>query len=171
MLDLFCNQGGFSLNAAKGGAREITAVDISETALAQVEKNAALNQIQSIRTEKADVFAFLREKKHSGEKYDLVVLDPPAFTKSADTVKEGYKGYLTTNAAALALLEKGGVMFTCSCSRFMTIPLFLKMVEEASRIAKTEVKLLEVRIQAPDHAAKVGLDDAIYLKTAVLMRV
>ncbi|HCJ01757.1 MAG TPA: rRNA large subunit methyltransferase I [Clostridiales bacterium] len=171
MLDLFCNQGGFSLNAAKGGAREVTAVDVSESALAQVEKNAALNGFSCIRTQKEDVFAYLREQKRAGEKYDLIVLDPPAFTKSADTVKEGYKGYLSVNAAALALLQKGGVMFTCSCSRFMTIPLFLKMVEEASALAKCEVKLLEVRTQAPDHAAKVSLDDALYLKTVVLMRV
>ena len=171
MLDLFCNQGGFALNAAKGGAREITAVDVSETALAQVTKNAALNGIGIIKTEKADVFAFLREKKHAGEKFDLIVLDPPAFTKSVDTVKEGYKGYLSTNASALSLLEEGGVLFTCSCSRFMTIPLFLKMVEEASEIAKVKVKLLEVRTQAPDHASMIGLDDALYLKTVVLMRV
>ena len=171
MLDLFCNQGGFSLNAAKGGAREITAVDVSETALLQVEKNAALNGYTTIRTEKADVFAYLREQKAAKAHYDLIVLDPPAFTKSADTVKEGYKGYLTTNAAALALIEEGGILFTCSCSRFMTIPLFLQMIEEASAIAKVKVKLLEIRTQAPDHAAMVGMDDALYLKTLVLMRV
>ena len=171
VLDLFCNQGGFALNAAKGGAREVTAVDVSEIALSQVEKNAALNGFENVKTVKADVFAFLREKKRSGEKYDLIVLDPPAFTKSADTVKEGYKGYLTTNAEAMALLAEGGVMFTCSCSRFMTIPLFLKMAEEASAIAKVKVKLLEIRTQAPDHAALLDLDDALYLKTLVLMRV
>ena len=170
VLDLFCNQGGFSLNAAKGGAREITAVDVSESALLQVSKNAALNGFTEIRTEKADVFGFLREQKATKAKYDLIVLDPPAFTKSADTVKEGYKGYLTTNAQALALLEEGGVMFTCSCSRFMTIPLFLKMIEEASAIAKVKVKLLEVHTQAPDHAALVGMDDALYLKTVVVMK-
>ena len=170
-LDLFCNQGGFALNAAKGGAKEVTAVDVSETALAQVEKNAALNGFTQIKTEKADVFAYLRESKKKLQRYDLIVLDPPAFTKSSDTVKEGYKGYLTTNAEALSILEKGGVMFTCSCSRFMTIPLFLKMVEEAAAIAKVNVKLLEIRTQAPDHASLIGLDDALYLKTLVLMRV
>ena len=170
-LDLFCNQGGFALNAAKGGAKEVTAVDVSETALAQVEKNAALNGFTQIKTEKADVFAYLRESKKKLQRYDLIVLDPPAFTKSSDTVKEGYKGYLTTNAEALSILEKGGVMFTCSCSRFMTIPLFLKMVEEAAAIAKVNVKLLEIRTQAPDHASLIGLDDALYLKTIVLMRV
>lgn len=169
-LDLFCNQGGFALNAAKGDVREITAVDVSEIALEQVRKNAALNGIENVTTEKADVFAYLREKKHAEEKYGLIVLDPPAFTKSADTVKEGYKGYLTTNAAALSLLEENGVLVTCSCSRFMTIPLFLKMIEEASAIAKVKVKLLEIRTQSPDHAAEIGLDDALYLKTVILMR-
>ena len=171
MLDLFCNQGGFSLNAAKGGAKEVTAVDVSETALAQVTKNAALNGLTQIKTEKADVFAYLRELKKTLRRFDLIVLDPPAFTKSSDTVKEGYKGYLTTNAEALSILEKGGVMFTCSCSRFMTIPLFLKMGEEAAAIAKANVKLLEIKTQAPDHASLMGLDDALYLKTLVLMRV
>ena len=171
VLDLFCNQGGFSLNAAKGGAKEVTAVDVSETALLQVNKNAELNGLKNIQTEKADVFAFLREKKKGEEKFDLIILDPPAFTKSADTVKEGYKGYLTTNAQALSLLAEGGVMFTCSCSRFMTIPLFLKMAEEAAAIAGVKVKLLEIKTQAPDHAALLDLDDALYLKTLVLMRV
>ena len=171
MLDLFCNQGGFSLNAAKGGAKEITAVEVSESSLAQVNKNAALNGFTQIKTEKADVFAYLRELKKTLRRFDLIVLDPPAFTKSSDTVKEGYKGYLTTNVEALSVLEKGGVMFTCSCSRFMTIPLFIKMVEEAAVIAKVNVKLLEIKTQAPDHASLVGLDDALYLKTIVLMRV
>ena len=171
VLDLFCNQGGFSLNAARGGAKEVTAVDVSETALLQVNKNAELNGLKNIQTEKADVFAFLREKKKGEEKFDLIILDPPAFTKSADTVKEGYKGYLTTNAQALSLLAEGGVMFTCSCSRFMTIPLFLKMAEEAAAIAGVKVKLLEIKTQAPDHAALLDLDDALYLKTLVLMRV
>lgn len=169
-LDLFTNQGGFALNAHKGGASEVTAVDISESALAQVAKNATLNGIKDLRTVKADVFSFLREQKHAGEKYDLIILDPPAFTKSADTVKEGYKGYLTANAAAISLLSEGGVLFTCSCSRFMTIPLFLKMAEEAAAIAKAEMKLLEIRTQAPDHASMIGLDDALYLKTLVLMK-
>ena len=171
MLDLFCNQGGFALNAAKGGARDITAVDVSEVALAQVRKNADLNGVTNLLTEKADVFAFLRERKHADARYDLIVLDPPAFTKSSDTVKEGYRGYLSTNVQALALLAEGGVMFTCSCSRFMTIPLFLKMVEEAAAIAKVKVKLLEIRTQSPDHASLIGLDDALYLKTLVLMRI
>ena len=171
VLDLFCNQGGFSLNAARGGAKEVTAVDVSETALLQVNKNAELNGLKNIQPEKADVFAFLREKKKGEEKFDLIILDPPAFTKSADTVKEGYKGYLTTNAQALSLLAEGGVMFTCSCSRFMTIPLFLKMAEEAAAIAGVKVKLLEIKTQAPDHAALLDLDDALYLKTLVLMRV
>lgn len=169
-LDLFTNQGGFALNAHKGGASEVIAVDISESALAQVAKNATLNGIKDLRTVKADVFSFLREQKHAGEKYDLIILDPPAFTKSADTVKEGYKGYLTANAAAISLLSEGGVLFTCSCSRFMTIPLFLKMAEEAAAIAKAEMKLLEIRTQAPDHASMIGLDDALYLKTLVLMK-
>ena len=99
------------------------------------------------------------------------MLDPPAFTKSVDTVKEGYKGYLDINTLALKLLSPGGVLLTCSCSQHLTLPLFLKMTAEASEHARTRVKLSELRIQSPDHAALLSMDETLYLKAAVLTRV
>ena len=167
--------GGFSFYAMRGGAAVVHSVDSSARAIDITRSNVELNVPDDPRHQAfaEDAFRFLDTMpgRDDAEGYDLIVLDPPAFTKSSDTVKEGYKGYLTTNAEALSILEKGGVMFTCSCSRFMTIPLFLKMAEEAAAIAKVNVKLLEIKTQAPDHAALMGLDDALYLKTLVLMRV
>ncbi|MBQ9370002.1 MAG: class I SAM-dependent rRNA methyltransferase [Clostridia bacterium] len=168
VLDCFCNQGGFSLNAALGGAAEVIAADVSETALEAVKTNAALNGITAIKTLKADVFALLREYHAAGEKFDMIVLDPPAFTKSTDTVKEGYKGYLDINTLALKLLSPKGVLVTCSCSQHLTLPLFLRMIEEASDHAKVRVKLSELRVQSPDHAAVLNMDETLYLKVAVL---
>lgn len=168
VLDCFCNQGGFSLNAALGGAKEVIAADVSETALESVRANAALNGIDNIQTLKADVFALLREYHTIGEKFDMIILDPPAFTKSTDTVKEGYKGYLDINTLALKLLSPRGVLVTCSCSQHLTLPLFLRMIEEASDHAKVRVKLSELRVQSPDHAATLNMDETLYLKVAVL---
>ena len=168
VLDCFTNQGGFALNAAAAGATEVYAADVSETALASVEKNAALNGIKTIRAVKADVFALLREYNKSGERFDLIVLDPPAFTKTTDTVKEGYKGYLDINTLALKLLTKGGVLVTCSCSQHLTLPLFLKMINEASDHANVPVKLTELRLQSADHASLLTMDETLYLKVAIL---
>jgi len=170
VLDCFCNQGGFALNAAFAGAKEVTATDISETALAAVETNAKLNSL-SIHTLKADVFSLLREKHSAGETYDMIVLDPPAFTKTADTLKEGYKGYVDINTLALKLLAPQGVLVTCSCSQHLTLPLFLKMIAEASDRANATVKLSELRVQSPDHASVVSMDETLYLKVAILTKV
>ena len=168
VLDCFCNQGGFSLNAALGGAKEVIAADVSETALETVRRNAKTNGLDTVTTVKADVFALLREYHGTGEKFDMIVLDPPAFTKSSDTVKEGYKGYLDINTLALKLLSPNGVLVTCSCSQHLTLPLFLRMIEEASDHAKVRVKLSELRVQSPDHAALLTMDETLYLKVAVL---
>ena len=170
VLDCFCNQGGFSLCAAKYGAKEVTAVDVSDLALRAVEENARLNGFSTIKTLNADVFELLRTYKTEGKKFDVIILDPPAFTKTADTVKGGYKGYLDINTLALKLLSEGGVLITCSCSQHMTVPLFLQMVGEASAHAKTQVKLVEFRTQARDHATLVGLDEGLYLKVAILKK-
>ncbi|MBR0060584.1 MAG: class I SAM-dependent rRNA methyltransferase, partial [Selenomonadaceae bacterium] len=170
VLDLFTNQGGFALNAASAGAREVLAVDVSESALSKVEENAALNGFTNVKTVRADVFDLLRAYKKQGETFDLIVLDPPAFTKTADTVQAGYKGYVDINSLALKLLKEGGVLFTCSCSQHLTLPLFLKMAEEAADRAGVKVKLAEIRTQSPDHAAVLGQDEALYLKAAALIK-
>lgn len=167
VLDCFCNEGGFSLCAKKYGAKEVTAIDISKTAIELVEKNARLNALE-INTRIADVFEALREYRKSGEKFGVIVLDPPAFTKTADTVKAGYKGYKDINANALKLVEKGGYLVTCSCSQHLTLPLFLQMIKESVFESGVRAKLVELRTQGKDHAVCIGYDESLYLKVAVI---
>ncbi|MBR1676091.1 MAG: class I SAM-dependent rRNA methyltransferase [Clostridia bacterium] len=167
VLDCFCNEGGFSLCAKKYGAKEVTAVDISERAIELVKRNAKLNGLE-INTEVADVFEILREYRRERRKFGVVILDPPAFTKSSDTVKEGYKGYKDINVTGLKLVEKGGYLVTCSCSQHLTLNLFLKMVEESVRESGVTAKLVEIRTQGKDHASIIGYDEGLYLKVAVL---
>lgn len=167
VLDCFCNEGGFSLCAKKYGAKEVTAIDISKTAIELVEKNARLNALE-IKTRVADVFEALREYRKSGEKFGVIVLDPPAFTKTADTVKAGYKGYKDINANALKLVEKGGYLVTCSCSQHLTLPLFLQMIKESVFESGVRAKLVELRMQGKDHAVCIGYDESLYLKVAVI---
>lgn len=167
VLDCFCNEGGFSLCAKKYGAKEVTAIDISKTAIELVEKNARLNALK-INTRVADVFEALREYRKSGEKFGVIVLDPPAFTKTADTVKAGYKGYKDINANALKLVEKGGYLVTCSCSQHLTLPLFLQMIKESVFESGVRAKLVELRTQGKDHAVCIGYDESLYLKVAVI---
>jgi 23S rRNA (cytosine1962-C5)-methyltransferase len=167
VLDCFCNSGGFSLNAAKK-ADEVTAVDVSEFALENVRKNAQLNGFTNIKTEQADVFELLREKRRSGEKYDLVVLDPPAFCKSASEVKDAYRGYKDINVLGIKLVKSGGYLATCSCSHYMTLPMFEKMLSDAAKESGKRVRVLEMKIQAPDHPALLGEEETLYLKFFVL---
>lgn len=167
VLDCFCNEGGFSLCAKKYGAKEVTAIDISKTAIELVEKNARLNALE-INTRVADVFEALRGYRKSGEKFGVIVLDPPAFTKTADTVKAGYKGYKDINANALKLVEKGGYLVTCSCSQHLTLPLFLQMIKESVFESGVRAKLVELRTQGKDHAVCIGYDESLYLKVAVI---
>lgn len=170
VLDCFCNEGGFSLCAKKYGASEVTAVDISKTAIELVKENAVLNGLE-INTEVADVFEYLRDLRKNKRKYDVIVLDPPAFTKSADTVKEGYKGYKDINVNALKILSDGGYLVTCSCSQHLTLQLFLQMVKESVFESGVQAKLVELRTQGKDHAVGIGYDESLYLKVAVLKKV
>ena len=167
VLDCFCNSGGFSLNAALT-AKEVTAVDVSQFALDNVMKNAELNGLTNIKTEKADVFELLRQKRASGEKYDVVVLDPPAFCKSASEAKDAYRGYKDINVLGMKLVEKGGYLATCSCSHYMTLPLFERMLSEAAKESGRRVRTLEMRTQAPDHPALLNEEETQYLKFFVL---
>lgn len=170
VLDCFCNQGGFSLCAAKYGAKEIYAADISRLALDCVEKNAMLNGFTNIKTIEADVFELLKNYKKEDKKFDVIVLDPPAFIKTVDSVKNGYYGYRDINTQALKLLNEGGVLITCSCSQHLTVPLFMQMLTEASVSAKTPVRFVELRTQARDHAFLLGAEEGLYLKVAVLKK-
>ena len=149
-------------------AEKVTSVDVSEFALANVRKNAELNGITNITTEQADVFELLREKRKAGEKYDLVVLDPPAFCKSAGEVKDAYRGYKDINVLGIKLVEKGGYLATCSCSHYMTFPLFERMLSEAAKESGRRVRVLEMRQQAPDHPALLNEEETQYLKFFIL---
>ena len=170
VLDCFCNQGGFSLCAAKYGAKEVVAADISELALESVRKNAEMNGFKNIATVAADVFELLKDYKKEGKKFDVIVLDPPAFIKTVDSVKNGYYGYRDINTQALKLLNDGGTLITCSCAQHLTVPLFMQMLTEASVAAKTPVRFVELRTQARDHAFLLGAEEGLYLKVAVLKK-
>lgn len=167
VLDCFCNVGGFSMCAAKYGASQITAVDISENALNYVRHNAELNGY-NIKTVCADVFEFLRQCRKEGKKYGVVVLDPPAFTKTADTVKSACKGYKDINIQALKLVEKGGYLITCSCSQHLSVKMFTDVIEQSVFESGVRVKTVELRFQGKDHATLIGTEQSLYLKVAVL---
>lgn len=167
VLDCFCNSGGFSLNAA-AVAKEVTAVDISPLALEQVRANAARNGFTNIRTVCADAFEQLRAFRAAGESFDCVILDPPAFCKSAAEVLGAYRGYKDVNISGMKLVRPGGFLVTCSCSHYMTMPLFEKMLRESARDCGRRAKILDVRVQAPDHPALLAADETSYLKAYFL---
>ena len=167
VLDCFCNSGGFSLNAASV-AKEVVALDISRFALDNVEENARLNGFANIATRCGDAFALLREMRAAGEKFGCVVLDPPAFCKSAAEVQDAYRGYKDVNICAMKLVEPGGFLMSCSCSHYMTAQLFEKMLRESAREAGRRAKILEVRVQAPDHPALLSAEETSYLKAFIL---
>ena len=167
VLDCFCNSGGFSLNAA-AVAKEVTAVDISPLALEQVRANAARNGFDNIKTVCADAFEQLRALRAAGETFDCVILDPPAFCKSAAEVPGAYRGYKDVNLSGMKLVRPGGFLVTCSCSHYMTMPLFEKMLRESARDCGRRAKILDVRVQAPDHPALLAADETSYLKAYFL---
>ena len=167
VLDCFCNSGGFALNAATQAAH-VTALDISEFALQNVRENAALNGFSNIDCVCADAFAQLRAFRADSVQFDTVILDPPAFFKSADQVKDAYRGYKDVNISAMKLVKRGGFLITCSCSHYMTAPLFEKMLRESAREAGRFAKVLEVRVQAPDHPSLLAAEETAYLKAFFL---
>lgn len=167
VLDCFSHTGGFSLHAAYFGAKQVTAVDISQKACDDILINAGLNHFNNITCVCDDVFHFLREEENN-QKYDVIVLDPPAFTKSKDTVKQAYKGYKEINLQALKMLPVGGILFTFSCSQHMVMDLFLQMLKEASIDAGRVVQMESLSIQSPDHPVLLSDEDSLYLKCCVL---
>lgn len=169
VLDCFCNIGGFSLNAARAGAKKVTALDISEKALMDVYQNAKLNGLENIiETKCADVFNELRAYKAEGKQFDLVILDPPAFTKSVSDVQNAYRGYKDINILGMKLVRNGGFLVTCSCSHYMPFTLFEKMIKESAHQANKKVRICEIKTQAPDHSALLNEDESTYLKFFVL---
>lgn len=162
VLDCFCHTGGFGLNAALGEAKHVTCVDVSKTALDEAKKNAELNNLTNIEFVQADVFDYL-DSLNVGD-YDIIVLDPPAFTKSRSTVMKAYNGYKRINKQAMNVLRGKGMLCTCSCSRYMETSLFEKMLEEASSEANVKLNLKSVTYQNPDHPMLKTMDETTYLK-------
>ena len=167
VLDCFCNSGGFSLNAATV-AKSVIAADISPLALQNVMRNAALNGFTNVTPVCADVFKLLRDYKAEGKKFDLVILDPPAFCKSAAEVADATRGYKDINILGMKLVKAGGFLVTSSCSHYMTLPLFQKMLADAARESGRRVRLAEIKCQAPDHPALLSEEETQYLKFFVL---
>lgn len=166
VLDCFSHTGGFALHAAHYGASSVTALDISPKACQDILENAKLNHtlLEVVCT---DAFDYLRQEMHKGE-FDVIILDPPAFTKSKDTVEKAYRGYKEINMSALKLLEKNGILITFSCSQHMTPALFLQMLKEAAVDAKKMVQMVDFKIQSPDHPTRLGSDESLYLKCVIL---
>ncbi len=165
VLDCFTHTGSFALNAGFAGAREVTGVDASQLAVDQASANARLNHLEDrVRFICEDVFELLPELEAEGEQYDVVILDPPAFTKSRSSVKNAVKGYREINLRAMKLVKDGGFLATCSCSHFMTYELFTKTIAQAARSAHRRLRQVEYRTQAPDHPILWSADESYYLK-------
>ena len=166
VLDCFTHTGSFALNAAKGGAESVTAVDVSEAAVEMARRNAARNGLDAgMDFLCADVFDLLPALEAQGGKpYDFIILDPPAFTKSRKTVKGAERGYKEINCRAMRLLPRGGYLATASCSHFMPATLFEKMLRDAARDAGVELRQIEARQQSPDHPILWNVPETDYLK-------
>ena len=166
VLDCFTHTGSFALNAAKGGAEHVTAVDVSASAIGMARQNALRNGLEDrMDFVTADVFDLLPELAAKGGKpYDFIILDPPAFTKSRKTVDSAQRGYKEINLRALKLLPRGGYFATASCSHFMPSELFVKMLKAAALDAGVELRQIEARQQAPDHPILWNVPETDYLK-------
>lgn len=165
VLDCFTHTGSFALNAGIAGAKEVLGVDASMTAVKQAEENAELNGLSDrVKFECADVFDLLPELAQKGEMFDVVILDPPAFTKSRSSIKNAVKGYREINLRGMKLVRDGGFFVTCSCSHFMDPELFAKTIREAALGAHKRLRQVEFKTQAPDHPILWAADESYYLK-------
>ncbi len=172
VLDCFTHTGSFALNAGIAGASSVLGVDASQLAVDQAAENAALNGLQDrVRFQCADVFELLPRLEAQGEKYDVVILDPPAFTKSRNSVKNAVKGYREINLRGLKLVRDGGYLATCSCSHFMEPELFAKTIREAAAGAHKRLRQVEFRTQGPDHPILWAADQSYYLKFYIFQAV
>lgn len=165
VLDCFTHTGSFALNAGIAGATSVLGVDASELAVHQARENARINALSDVvRFECADVFELLPELERTGEKFDVVILDPPAFAKSKNSVKNAVKGYREINLRAMKLVKNGGFLATCSCSHFMDYELFTKTISQAAQNVHKRLRQVEYRTQAPDHPILWAADESYYLK-------
>jgi 23S rRNA (cytosine1962-C5)-methyltransferase len=169
-LDVFCHSGGFAAALAAGGATEVLGIDQSKDALALAEGHVRLNQLQGCRFEEADAFVRLRELEKAGERFGLVVLDPPAMAKDGAAKGDALRGYRELNLRALRLLEKGGLLLTCSCTGAVDESHFMDAVHAAALDAPATLRELERLGQASDHPRLLGMDETRYLKALLLLK-
>ncbi|MBW7887965.1 MAG: class I SAM-dependent rRNA methyltransferase [Bacteroidetes bacterium] len=168
VLDCFCNEGGFGLYAAKGEAAGVTNIDSSSEALERATTNAQLNNLKNIQFVKADVFEFLQEQVKTNQVYDMVILDPPSFTKSKKTVATAVKGYKEINTNGLRLVKPGGIFVSASCSHHISEEQFLNILNESSVKAKRKIRLLSLSGASPDHPVLPSMIETRYLKFAMM---
>ncbi len=165
VLDCFTHTGSFALNAGMAGAESVLGVDASELAVAQARENAALNGLSDrVSFQCADVFELLPALIQKKERFDVVILDPPAFAKSRGAVKNAVKGYRQINLRGLQLVKDGGYLVTCSCSRFVDAALLAQTVHQAANNLRVRLRQVEARAQAPDHPILLGAEESSYLK-------
>ena len=167
VLDCFTHTGGFALSAAKL-AKEVIGVDVSSDAIEVAKENAKLNNYTNTNFVVADVFDYLPIQVENKKEYDVVILDPPAFTKTKASVKQASKGYLEINYQAMKLIIDGGYLVTCSCSEYMNKELFMKLIVEAAKRAHKTLRLVEVRTQDSDHPILMGSNVSEYLKCIII---
>ncbi len=169
VLDCFTHTGSFALNAGIAGAASVLGVDASELAVEQARKNAELNGLSdTVKFQCADVFELLPELERAGEQFDVVILDPPAFTKSRNSVKNAVRGYREINIRGMKLVKDGGYLCTCSCSHFMTPELFTETIGQAARDAHVRLRQVEYRTQAADHPILWAANESYYLKFYIM---
>lgn len=172
VLDCFSYSGSWGIHAAAFAAAHVTCLDISDRAIALARENALINGLEGMMTfETVDVFDRLRSLRGQGRRFDVIVLDPPAFVKSKKTLKEAEKGYLTINRRAMEILTRGGYLITCSCSYHMERELFRDLLARAAQQAGRSMRLVKVRSQAPDHPVLLAVPETEYLKCFVLQAV
>ncbi len=165
VLDCFTHTGSFALNAGKAGAASVLGVDASDLGIEQARENAVLNHLEDrVQFQCADVFDLLPRLEEQGEQYDVVILDPPAFTKSRSSIKNAVKGYREINLRGMRLVKDGGFLATCSCSHFMDPELFARTIREAAHGAHRRLRQVEFRTQACDHPILWAADESYYLK-------
>lgn len=165
VLDCFTHTGSFALNAGIAGAKSVLGVDASDLAVEQARLNAKLNGLENtVRFECADVFDLLPSLEEQGEKFDVVILDPPAFTKSRNSIKNATKGYREINMRGMKLVKDGGFLATCSCSHFMDYELFTQTIAQAAKSVHCRLRQVEFKTQAPDHPILWSADESYYLK-------
>ena len=165
VLDCFTHTGSFALNAGVAGADSVLGVDASDLGVKQAEENARLNGLEdTVKFQCADVFDLLPQMEKDGEQFDVVILDPPAFTKSRNSVKNAVKGYREINMRGLKLVKDGGYLATCSCSHFMTPELFTETIGQAAKSVHKRLRQVEYRTQAADHPILWAADESYYLK-------